>query len=194
MNITIKKVNETIRNYNNGVNNKSEEKSPRETAFEKIKAMMQPESRMTEEQKKAYEDKIYQKARNGEKLTPSELEYIRRTNPEMYIRIKRVQMQREMLERKLKNCKSKKEVEEVYMQSMSSIGKKDPDREMLYRAYQKVTMDFKKTLKYKSLPEVEEDEKEKGGRKKKQRDNGLAEYIDDGIWDDMEISTFDAKA
>ena len=112
----------------------------------------------------------------------------------MYIRIKRVQMQREMLERKLKYCKSKKEVEEVYMQSMSSIGKKDPDREMLYRAYQKVTMDFKKTLKYKSLPEVEEDEKEKGGRKKKQRDNGLAEYIDDGIWDDMEISTFDAKA
>lgn len=66
-----------------------------------------------EESEKRKAEKISQKLNAGKKLTASGMDFLRRTNPDMYMKALRIQMKREMVENSLKNCKSKKEVEEV---------------------------------------------------------------------------------
>ena len=145
-----------------------DESIKRQELFDKVKEAFTPESKMTDEEKSAYDKKVYGKFKMGKKLTQKELDYIRRTNPQMYMHVKRVQMQRDLLDKKLHNCRSKKEVEEVYNQTVASISKKDPDKEALISAYQDVTTEFKKTSKYKRLPEKEEqDQIEKRKKEKK---------------------------
>lgn len=168
------------------------EKSVRQEVNEKIKEALDPTGGMTDEEKQAYQEKIDQKIKNGDKLSASEMRYIQVTSPEMYIRIKRVQMKREMLEKKLENCKSKKEVDEAYTMALSHINKDDPDREALLSAYENVTKEFKKSDKYKVLPEkVKENEKED-----KKKDKGLEDLLDTIHVDtfDSDVISFDMKA
>lgn len=120
----------------------------------------------SEEKEQAYRTKIYQKIEMGEKLTPQEMSYIQRTDPTMYMRIKRIQMQKEALERRLKQCRSKQEVDQVYSEAISMIHKKDPDRQLLIKAYDNTIRGYKKTGKYKALPLIEKDKKK---RKNKNR-------------------------
>lgn len=164
-----------------------EDKTARQEAFKKLKEAFTPESTMTDEEKESYAKGISDKIKRGKKLTQSELNYIRRTDPVMYLHVKRVQIQREMLEKRITNCKSKKEVEEAYNQAITSIGEKDPDKEALISAYDDVMVEFKKTSKYKSLPFKLEEEK---GEKQ------CNEAIEINIreWDEMEESSFDRKA
>jgi len=174
----------------NGTNYINKEKSLKQVALEKIKEAMKPESSMTEEEKKVYENKINRKIRDGNKLTQSEMDYIRRTNPTMYIHIKRVQMKREMLEKKFKHCKSKKEVDEAYRQAISGIGKKDPDKQALISAYDNVTAEFKKSSQYKSLP----DEVKKEEKKEKVRKKQIENIVDTRGWDFTEVNLIDIRA
>ena len=129
---------------------------------------MQEEFRMcgfkSEEEKARYEAKINEKIRLGEKLSPAEMNYIQRTNPSLYMRVKRIQMQRELLEKKLKQCRSKEEVEEAYNQAIASIDKKDPDRALVVKAYENVTKEFKSTRQYKLLPRTRKDDDSNKGQ------------------------------
>jgi hypothetical protein len=177
--------------YQKDTNDKiqGDEKDVRQQAMEKIKEALEPENNMSEEDKKAYEDKLNKKIKNGEELTSSELSYIRRTNPTLYIHVKRVQMQRELLEKKLENCKSKKEVDEAYSQAITGISKEDPDREALTNAYNNVTTEFKKTDKYRFLPqEIKKEEK-----KEKEHEKELEDVLDSAAFVDEVKKTFDIK-
>jgi hypothetical protein len=139
-----------------------------EAGLEKIKEALEGSSFKTEEEKDAYEKKLNEKIKLGSKLSQSEMNYIQRTNPAMYVHIKRVQMQRELLEKQLKRCRSKKEVEEAYTQAISMIDRKDPDKHLLVSAYNNVTNEFKKTSEYKSLPlDIKDKKDEKTVAKKK---------------------------
>lgn len=178
------RVNTVGADHNNG------EKTVQQLVLEKIKEVMEPESTMTEEDSTAYDNKINQKIKAGGKLTQSEMNYIRKKDPIMYAHVLRVQMQREMLEKKLKHCKSKKEVEEAYSQAIAGISKKDPDKQALISAYFDVTVEFKKTSKYKSLP----DEVKKEEKKEKERERQIEDMIDMVDQKDIEISSFDVKA
>ncbi len=115
----------------------------------------------SDQEKSIYEERINQKVQSGAKLTVSEMNYIRETNPQLYIKVVRIQMRRDMMEQKLKNCKSKKEVEDAVGFEIGSISEKDPDREPLIKAIQNVTSEFKKTAEYKNLPEVEKKDDKK---------------------------------
>ena len=97
------------------------------------------------------------KLQSGKKLSQEELNYLQRTNPIMYMRVLRVQMKRDLLEKKLKNCKSKREVEEISMFELGSIRKNDPDKILIIKALQRVVVEFKRTSVYHQLPEVKED-------------------------------------
>ncbi len=133
------------------VNAKTKELIAREFK-EKMKNLLDPTSGMSDEDKAKYEQKINQKIKNGEKLTSTEMNYLRIKSPYVYALISRVQLQRQALEDKLKNCRSKEEVEEAYNFAISHIAKDDPAREPLQAAYDNVTKEFKKSSEYKNLP------------------------------------------
>lgn len=144
------------------VNAKTKELIAREFK-EKMKNLLDPTSGMSDEDKAKYEQKINQKIKNGEKLTSTEMNYLRIKSPYVYALISRVQLQRQALEDKLKNCRSKEEVEEAYNFAISHIAKDDPAREPLQAAYDNVTKEFKKSSEYKNLPRKTDnkDKKEK---------------------------------
>lgn len=151
-----KNINITIEKTKNDVYQKNKKDIVKE-AFEKMQEEIKMCGFKSEEEKARYEAKINEKIRLGEKLSPAEMNYIQRTNPSLYMRVKRIQMQRELLEKKLKQCKSKEEVEEVYNQAIASIDKKDPDRVLVAKNYENATKEFKKTREYQSLPRTIKD-------------------------------------
>lgn len=124
---------------------------------------LDPTAGLSEEEKKAYEEKIIQKLRSGKKLTSEEMNYLRAKNPQLYMQAARVQAMRENLRNQLENCKSKEEVEKVYGNFTSMISKDDPMKEALVAAYDDELKEFKKTDKYQALPAKEEDGKEHSG-------------------------------
>ena len=166
MNVILKSISYDLYNKENkviGKENKikaeSSKKDVLKDTVEKMKQALEKNGFKTEEDKKKFESKLNEKIKSGARLSQKEMDYLRRTNPTMYTRVKRVQMQREMLESRLKQCKSKKEVEETYNQAMAGIHKKDPDKELVMSAYNNVTKEFKSTREYKELPPDIEDKK-----------------------------------
>lgn len=117
---------------------------------------LDPTAGLSQEEKKAYEEKIIQKLRSGKKLTPEEMNYLRAKNPQLYVQAARVQAMRENLRNQLENCKSKEEVEKVYGNFTLMISKDDPMKEALVAAYDDEVKEFKKTDKYQALPEKED--------------------------------------
>lgn len=120
---------------------------------------LDPVAGLSDQQKKAYEERIMQKLKSGKKLTSEEMNYLRAKNPQLYVQAARVQAMRKNLEKQLENCHSKEEAENVYGMAVSMVGEEDPMREAIVAAYDDVVKEFKKTEKYQSLPEKEEQEK-----------------------------------
>ena len=124
---------------------------------------------MSEEKAQKLQKKIDAKIQSGAKLTPEEMAYLEKTNPQLYLHVKRVQNMREALVRSLKNCKSKQSVEKVYSDAMGSISKNDPDKEYIITCYEKAMAEFKASGEYNNLPETTKEEEETEKDKKKQR-------------------------
>lgn len=123
----------------------------------------------TDEEKSQLNSSIMTKMRTGAKFTQKELRYLQKTNPQLYMKILMIQKRREILEQKLKNCKSKKEVNDAITFELSSIRKSDPDKELKIRSIQDTEREFKKTTEYRRLPATNEGaEKEKKLQTKKQ--------------------------
>lgn len=110
--------------------------------------------------------RVAAKMSSGKKLTPDELDYLRRTDPKMYAKYLMMQQRKEILKKRLENCKSKQEVNNVICQEISMINKKDPDREMRINIIKEVEKEFKKTKRYKELPAKPEEEKNQNKKKK----------------------------
>lgn len=128
--------------------------------FQKMQEIAEENNQMSEEEKQKYLQRILQKLKNGDKLTGEELSFVQRYYPETYPRVMRIQAQRQQLESSLKHAKSKEEAASIYQETMSSIGKEDPDRAALQSAYSKVYAEFKKSQEYQMLPEKEGEGKE----------------------------------
>jgi len=139
-------------------------------SLDKLKEALNPISFDSEEEKRAYEDKIMQKVNSGEKLTPQELSYLRQNNPDMYQKVMRLELKRKAVEQRLKNCKSKKEAEEVISNEISNVSEKDPDRKLILKVIEKTAKEFKKSPEYHVLPNQEEEDKKKSGGKVLEQD------------------------
>ena len=108
-------------------------------------------------QRERFIKKIYAKIQSGKKLTQDELAYLRRYDPVTYMKVARIQAQREALEAQLKCCKSKEEAQELYTDAVSRIPEDDPARAELLAAYDDAYGEFKKSDDYGSLPQKDED-------------------------------------
>jgi hypothetical protein len=128
---------------------------------EKFKDMLNPASKMSDSEKSAYEERINQKIKNGERLSAEEMLYLQSNNPGLFTLACRVQMQRQAFEQNLKSCRSKEEVEEAYNISVSSISRNDPAREPVLAAYSNVMQKFRKSNEYAKLPQTTEDKDNK---------------------------------
>ncbi|BCJ94481.1 hypothetical protein acsn021_20500 [Anaerocolumna cellulosilytica] len=158
-------------------------------SLDKLKEAMNPISFNSEEEKRAYEDKIIQKVNSGEKLTSQELSYLRQNNPEMYQKVVRLELKRKAVEQRLKNCKSKKEAEEVISNEISNVSDKDPDRALIIKVIENTVKEFKKSPEYQSLPIREEDEE----NKRKSRGTGLYNQASKNFFLDSDTENFDFK-
>lgn len=124
-----------------------------------VKDYLDPTAGMTDEQKERFIKKLYAKIQSGKKLTPDELAYLRKYDPVTYMKVVRIQAKREALETQLKNCKSKEEAQELYVDTVSRIPEDDPARKELLAAYDDAYEEFKKSDDYGGLPEKVENKR-----------------------------------
>ena len=118
---------------------------------------LDPTAGMTDEQKERFIKKLYAKIQSGKKLTPDEMQYLRQNDPVTYMKVARVQAQREALETQLKSCKSKEEAQDLYLDKVSRISEDDPARQELRAAYDDAFDEYRKSGDYKSLPDTEKE-------------------------------------
>lgn len=122
-----------------------------------------------EDTREKYEARIRAKLKAGKRLNAKELQYLKEYNPVLYTHAIRIENKRRNVEQQLRNAASKEEVEEIRFRAMSSISDKDPVKEYMRAAVQEAVEEFKESDEYKSLPEREQD--------KKERRNGNAKQI-----------------
>ncbi len=155
--------------------------------FVKKQEEMTPEERMLEQFKEQaaqnkeaeYTNGIANKVMSGEKLSPEEIEYLQKKNPELLKKYREMQEEMKAYERQLRNCKTKEEVERVrvnkingYLAQAKSVSnnpvipkgeKKAILEEIMARLtnMEKVHMKFVKSVEYKELPKEQEIAKER---------------------------------
>ena len=115
-----------------------------------ISDLLSPACGMTEEEKSSYMAKIMAKLKSGKRLTAEEMRFLQAENPQLYQQAARVQSMRDSLE-----------AQQTYADALTHIGSDDPMKEYIVAAYDDAMKDFQKSDAYRSLPETEEDAKEK---------------------------------
>lgn len=144
---------------------------------------------------------ITAKVKAGEGLTPDEIEYLQKNNPQMYKEYMEVKSEKEAYERELKSCRTKDDVERLKLNRMSSFmaqaksvmnnpnipeGAKLALMEkilMKTMGVQKVHMKFVQSSYYKSLP-TDEELAEETKEKTESNEEGLEEIKPDEIKQD----------
>lgn len=114
-------------------------------------------NQMTEEQKANLNDKIQQKLKLGKELSKTEAQYLKETNPQMYIQYMRIRARAEVLAEQLKHAKTKQQANNIIMASAASVSDKDPYKEYIMAAINKVANDYKSAPGYQRLPSTEMD-------------------------------------
>jgi hypothetical protein len=141
-----------------------QEKQEKLTAGQVIKQELEklydPEPDMTEEEQTAYKNKILAKLESGKRLSAKEMDYLRTHDPVAYQKARRLEQKRVMMETKLKQCKSKQEVNEVVGDAIANISDKDPDKQAIINTYQETVKEFKKTQRYVKLPDTKKEAQE----------------------------------
>lgn len=172
------------------------------TAEERILQSFQEQIDSIRENRKPNE--IDAKLQAGGKLTPEEIEYLKRNNPQALKEYEEIQRERESYRKQLKRCKSKEEVEKLKMTKMGqylSATKKimnDPHiskaqkLQMLKKiiketsAIEKEQVKFLQSSKYATLPDDEKEAKKKG---RTDAESGQDEKTDATTSDMSEIVT-----
>lgn len=127
-----------------------------------------------QELREKYDASIRAKLSAGKRLSSKEMQYLRKYNPILYAQVVRIEAKRRTVEEQLKHADSKKQVEEIQFEAVSSISKKDPVREYMMAAVLEAVKEFKKTASYKKLPETEETDKHKSDKKKNDKEEELS--------------------
>lgn len=125
---------------------------------ENISELLSPACGMTDEEKSEYLNSIMAKLKSGKKLSAEEMRFLQDQNPVLYQQVARVQAMRDSLKTRMEHATSKKDVQEIYTQAISSVSDKDPMKEYVVAAYNDVKKEYEKTDAYQSLPDDDEDE------------------------------------
>ena len=101
-------------NIGNKIFQPDEQKSPEKL---QIDAFQEDLERMRESNDYAM---VYNKLKSGKKLSPEEVEYLQKNDPQAYADYKIAQAEKEAFKKKLKNCKTKDEVRELKVSEMGN--------------------------------------------------------------------------
>lgn len=66
-------------------------------------------------------DTIMAKMQSGQELSPAELEHLKKTDPDLYSKAVQIAAERKAYEQKLKNCKTKEDVQRVKLTALSGV-------------------------------------------------------------------------
>ena len=137
---------------------------------EQLTRFSDPEPGMSEQEREKYHQNILAKIESGKKLSSQEMAYLRANDPRAYQKARRMEQKRQWLEQQMKKCKSKQEVREVVEDAITHVSEKDPDRDAIIATYQEAYQEFRKTARYRRLPETRKDaeEEEKQGKRRSQ--------------------------
>ena len=131
---------------------------------------------MTDEEKAKMDARIISKLKSGRKLSQKELDYLRKTNPVLYMHAMRVQRKAEAVEEQLKHAKSKEEADRIVLTATSMVSDKDPAGEYILAAINRVSEEFHKSGAYDKLPDTTS---EAAGGKKYNNGNIFSDGDDD---------------
>lgn len=134
---------------------------------------------MTEEDKAKMSAKILQKLKAGKKLTKKEEQFLKETNPQMYMQYLRIRARVEAMAEQLKHAKTKQQANDIIMVATASVSNKDPYKEYVLAAMYKVADEYKATPEYQRLPNTEAELE----KKKNVKENDNFEKEEDSVED-----------
>lgn len=111
-----------------------------------------PDRNLNEEQIAKRKSKIYNRLKAGKRLSSEDKSFLLKYDPAMYQVARRVEAQREQLENKLKQARSKEETNDAISCAISGISQKDPYAEYVTAAVMDEAKEFRSSDQYKKLP------------------------------------------
>ena len=149
---------------------KQREKEQKQALKESIQQQVL-ETKMKRGENNPKAQKIIAKFHSGKKLTPMEMQYIRKHAPDQMETIIRITREREMTKMLMSQAKSKNDVQMIALSASQQV-KNSPsasDRELRMKHLQNVRSEYEKTEEYKEKPntQLEEAQKKKKARTKK---------------------------
>jgi hypothetical protein len=147
-------------NFENTVNSGMEKKTLRSEAelaqylMEKIRGNSDS---MSDEDKEKMRARIEAKLKAGKKLSAEEEQFLKETDPQMYMQYQRIRAMADNMASQLKHAKTKQQANDIITTSMSSVSDKDPCQEYILAAMNETAKEFKKSLEYNRLPDKDSD-------------------------------------
>jgi hypothetical protein len=108
---------------------------------------------MSDKDKEKMRARIEAKLKSGKKLTSEEEQFLKETDPQMYMQYQRVRAMADNMASQLKHAKTKQQANDIITTSMSSVSDKDPCQEYVMAAMNEVAKEFKKSPGYNRLPD-----------------------------------------
>jgi hypothetical protein len=137
---------------------------------------------MSDEDKEKMRARIEAKLKSGKKLSSREEQFLKETDPQMYMQYQRIRAMADSMASRLKHAKTKQQANDIITTSMSSVSDKDPYKEYVLAAMSETAKEFKKSSGYNRLPGTDCDL----NKKKKGSANLNFEADADGPEDDFD--------
>jgi hypothetical protein len=112
---------------------------------------------MSDEEKEKMRARIEAKLKSGKKLTSEEEQFLKETDPQLYMQYKRIRAMADNMASQLKHAKTKQQANDIITTSLSSVSDNDPYKEYVLAAMNEVAKEFKKSPEYSRLPEKDSD-------------------------------------
>jgi hypothetical protein len=112
---------------------------------------------MSDEDKEKMRACIEAKLKSGKKLTSEEEQFLKETDPQMYMQYQRIRAMADSMASQLKHAKTKQQANDIITTSMSGVSDKDPCKEYILAAMNEAAKEFKQSPAYSRLPEKDSD-------------------------------------
>jgi c-di-AMP phosphodiesterase-like protein len=108
---------------------------------------------MSDKEKSQMRARIEAKLKSGKKLSSKEEQFLRETDPKMYLQYQRIRSMADHMSEQLKHAKTKQQANDIITTAMSSVSDKDPCKEYALAAMNETAKEFKKSPAYGRLPD-----------------------------------------
>jgi hypothetical protein len=175
--------------FDNTTNSEKEKKTIRsesELAEYFMEKINNNSNSMSDEDKERMRARIEAKLKSGKKLTSEEEQFLKETDPQMYMQYKRIRAMADQMASQLKHARTKQQANDIITTSMNSVSDKDPYKEYVLAAMNEVAKNFMRSPGYNRLP----DNDSELSKKKKNSVNRSNEADADNQEDDFDPMTW----